>query len=100
MRQRVRSDTLSSPSSPVRTTIILRCINNHFVVIGRDIAPAKFESRREAKDWCVTITQARPSTRSGRIPSARAMPTGRCPGRSYAQPKIEHPAAGGVRPVP
>ncbi len=34
--------------------ITLRFISNHFVVTGPDMAPAEFESRREAKDWCVT----------------------------------------------
>jgi hypothetical protein len=34
------------------TTLTLRFINGHFVVIGPDIEPMKFKSRREAKDWC------------------------------------------------
>jgi hypothetical protein len=35
------------------TTLTLRRINDDFIVTGPDIEPAKFESRREAKDWCV-----------------------------------------------
>jgi hypothetical protein len=35
------------------TTLTLRRINDDFIVTGPDIAPAKFKSRREAKDWCV-----------------------------------------------
>ena len=35
------------------TTLTLRLIKNDFIVTGPDIAPAKFKSRREAKDWCV-----------------------------------------------
>jgi hypothetical protein len=35
------------------TTLTLRRIKDDFIVTGPDIAPAKFKSRREAKDWCV-----------------------------------------------
>jgi hypothetical protein len=34
------------------TTLTMRMIKGHFVVSGPDIAPMKFKSRREAKDWC------------------------------------------------
>ena len=34
------------------TTLILRRINDHFVLTGPDIEPMKFKSRLEAKDWC------------------------------------------------
>jgi hypothetical protein len=36
------------------TTLTLRYIKGDFVVTGPDIQPAKFKSRREAKDWCQT----------------------------------------------
>jgi hypothetical protein len=47
-------------------TITLRCINNHFVVTGPDIAPAKFDSRREAKGWCVAHYRGSPIHEIGR----------------------------------
>jgi hypothetical protein len=34
------------------TTLTLRRIRDGFLVTGPDIAPAKFKTRREAKDWC------------------------------------------------
>ena len=34
------------------TTLTLRRIKDHFVVTGSDVEPTRFESRREAKDWC------------------------------------------------
>ena len=36
------------------TTQTLRRIKDDFIVTGPDIEPAKFKSRREAKDWCTT----------------------------------------------
>ena len=36
------------------TTLTMRRIKDDFIVTGPDIEPAKFKSRREAKDWCVT----------------------------------------------
>jgi len=36
------------------TTLTLHCIKGDFVVAGPDIEPAKFKTRREAKDWCQT----------------------------------------------
>jgi hypothetical protein len=35
------------------TPLTLRYLREHFVVIGPDIEPHKFKSRREAKDWCM-----------------------------------------------
>ena len=35
------------------TTLTLRRINDDFIVTGPDIEPAKFESRSDAKYWCV-----------------------------------------------
>ena len=34
------------------TTLTMRCIRGEFIIIGPDIEPMKFGSRREAKDWC------------------------------------------------
>jgi hypothetical protein len=34
------------------TTLTMRSRRGHFIVTGPDIAPLKFPSRREAKDWC------------------------------------------------
>jgi hypothetical protein len=34
------------------TTLTLRFINGHFVVIGADVEPMKFRTRRESMDWC------------------------------------------------
>jgi hypothetical protein len=34
------------------TTLTLRRMKDDFIVTGPDIEPAKFKSRREAKDWC------------------------------------------------
>ena len=36
------------------SAITLRRIKHDFIVTGPDIAPAKFKSRREAKDWCAS----------------------------------------------
>ena len=33
------------------TTLTLRYIKGDFVVTGPDIEPARFKTRREAKDW-------------------------------------------------
>ena len=50
------------------TTLTLRRINDDFIVTGPDIEPAKFESRSDAKYWCVISTPARPSRdRRGRV---------------------------------
>jgi hypothetical protein len=34
------------------TTLTMRYVRGDFVVIGPDMEPVKFKSRREAKDWC------------------------------------------------
>ena len=34
------------------TTLTMRYIKGDFVVIGPDIQPTRFKTRREAKDWC------------------------------------------------
>ena len=38
--------------APPMPTLTLRRIKDHFVVIGADIEPMRFKSRRETKDWC------------------------------------------------
>jgi hypothetical protein len=82
-------------------TITLRCINNHFVVTGPDIAPAKFESRREAKDWCVAHYPSSPIHEIGADSSkriTRAMPRNEpLPRTELRTAKIKNPAEpGGV----
>ena len=62
------------------TTLTLRRINDDFIVTGPDIEPAKFESRSDAKYWCVIKYPARPSKRSARTSqSVEAEP---CRGRA------------------
>ena len=34
------------------TTLTMRLVKGDFIVTGPDIAPMKFESRPEARDWC------------------------------------------------
>ena len=34
------------------TTLTMRRIKDDFIATGPDIEPAKFKSRRDAKDWC------------------------------------------------
>jgi len=36
------------------TTITMRYIGEAFLITGKDIEARKFESRREAKDWCAS----------------------------------------------
>jgi hypothetical protein len=36
------------------TGLTLRGIRDGFLVTGPDIEPAKFKTRREAKDWCAS----------------------------------------------
>ena len=48
------------------TTLTLRRINDDFIVTGPDIEPAKFESRSDAKYWCVIKYPGSPIKRSAR----------------------------------
>jgi hypothetical protein len=61
------------------TTLTLRYIKGDFVVTGPDVAPAKFKSRREAKDWCKTKYPGSPIHEIGADASRRvvAVPKGR-----------------------
>jgi hypothetical protein len=54
-------------------------IKGDFVVTGPDVAPAKFKSRREAKDWCKTKYPGSPIHEIGADASRRvvAVPKGR-----------------------
>ena len=47
------------------TTLTMRMIKGDFVVTGPDIAPMKFKSRREAKDWCMVYHPASSITEIG-----------------------------------
>jgi hypothetical protein len=83
------------------TTLTLRRIRDDFIVTGPDIAPAKFKSRREAKDWCTAHYPGSPIYEIGADSSqrrSRAMPRkGPLRRRGPRTPKIETPAErGGV----
>ena len=47
------------------TTLTMRMIKGDFVVTGPDVAPMKFKSRREARDWCKTHHPGSPITEVG-----------------------------------
>ena len=47
------------------TTLTMRLIKGHFVVIGPDVQPVKFKSRREARDWCKTHHPGSPTIQKG-----------------------------------
>ncbi len=49
------------------TTLTLRYIKGDFVVTGPDIEPARFKTRREAKDWCVAHYPGSPIKEIGPI---------------------------------
>jgi hypothetical protein len=78
------------------TTLTLRFIKKVFIVNGPDIAPAKFKSRREAKDWCVQHYPGSPIYVIGADASkrkSRAMPRkGPLPRNRLRTPKIKNPA--------
>jgi hypothetical protein len=54
------------------TVLTLRHIKGDFVVTGPDIAPLKFKSRREARDWCQAHHPGSPITEVGRKPRGAA----------------------------
>ena len=78
------------------TTITMRYINGAFLVTGKDIEARKFESRREAKDWCVTHYSGSPIYEIGADSSkriTRAMPRkGLLRRRGPRTTKIKEPA--------
>ena len=81
------------------TTITMRYINGAFLVTGKDIEARKFESRREAKDWCVTHYSGSPIYEIGADSSkriTRAMPRkGPLRRRGPRTAKIKEPAESG-----
>jgi hypothetical protein len=59
------------------TTLTLRRMKDDFIVFGPDIEPARFKSRREAKDWCAQYYPGSPIYEIGADSSrriSRAMP--------------------------
>jgi hypothetical protein len=54
------------------TVLTLRYIKGDFVVTAPDIAPMKFKSRREARDWCQTHHPGSPITEVWRKPRGAA----------------------------
>ena len=81
------------------SAITLRRIKDDFIVTGPDIAPAKFKSRREAKDWCASHYPGSPIHEIGADSSkriSRAMPR-KGPLLARGGRKIKNPAeSGGV----
>ena len=47
------------------TTLTMRLVSGDFIVTGPDIAPMKFKSRPEARDWCKTHHPGSPVTEIG-----------------------------------
>jgi hypothetical protein len=47
------------------TSLTMRMIKGEFVVIGPDVEPMKFKSRREAREWCQTHHPGSPITEVG-----------------------------------
>jgi hypothetical protein len=47
------------------TTLTMRLVRGDFIVTGPDIAPMKFKSRPEARDWCKTHHPGSPITEIG-----------------------------------
>ena len=47
------------------TTLTMRLVKGDFIVTGPDIAPMKFKSRPEARDWCKTHHPGSPITEIG-----------------------------------
>ena len=78
------------------TTITMRYTKGSFLVSGKDIEARKFESRREAKDWCVRLYPGSPIYEIGADSSkrrSRAMPLkGPLRRRGPRTPKIKTPA--------
>ena len=59
------------------TKLTLRYIKGDFVVTGPDIEPTRFNTRREAQDWCMTHHPVSPIKEIGPIykPPTRGRPT-------------------------
>jgi hypothetical protein len=48
------------------TTLTMRMIKGDFIVTGPDIAPMKFKTRREAREWCMAHHPGSPIKEIGR----------------------------------
>jgi hypothetical protein len=57
------------------TTLAIRMVKGSFLVTGPDIEPMRFESRREAKNWCLAHHPGSPIKEVFRRPKER--PPGR-----------------------
>ena len=59
-------------------TLTMRVVKGDFIITGPDIAPMKFKSRPEARDWCRTHHPGSPITEVGpggkRAPKKRERP--------------------------
>ena len=81
------------------TTLTMRLVKGDFIVTGPDIAPMKFKSRPEARDWCKTPAYHGDSpggkrgarTSAPRLPAAQGI--GRQPAGGAGAPK-KSPARG------
>ena len=79
------------------TTITIRYIGEAFLVTGKDIEARKFESRREAKDWCASHYPGSPIHEIGADFTkrmSRAMPR-KGPLLARSRHKIKNPAGSG-----
>jgi len=81
------------------TTITMRYTGEAFLVTGKNVEARKFESRREAKDWCAGHYPGSPIHEIGADSSkrvSRATPRKR-PSLARGGHKIKNPAeSGGV----
>ena len=78
------------------STITLRRIKDDFIVTGPDIAPAKFKSGREAKDWCASHYPGSPIHEIGADLSKRGF-SAAWPGHSGSSERLS--AAVGAPPA-
>jgi hypothetical protein len=53
------------------TTLTLRMVKGNFMVTGPDIEPVRFETRREAKDWCLAHHPGSPIKEAFRRPKEK-----------------------------
>ena len=67
------------------TTITMRYTKGSFLVSGKDIEARKFESRREAKDWCVRLYPGSPIYEIGADSSKRKTRAMARKGSSHSQ---------------
>jgi hypothetical protein len=61
------------------TTLTLRMVKGNFVVTGPDIEPMLFQTRREAKDWCLARHPGSPIKEVFRRPKERPPERTRAP---------------------